>query len=70
VGPLYFQRGSYVIYLPPRTGITCQRATNLFTRFLSQPMGRLPAPWRVTSQTGTFYKPENETRSAFRIEPA
>jgi hypothetical protein len=69
VGPLLFPKGSYLLYIPPRSGITCRRASVLFTRFLSTPGGRLPAPWRLKNQTATFYKPEHPTRSAFRIEP-
>ncbi len=69
VGPLLFPRGAYLLYIPPRSGITCRRASVLFTRFLSTPGGRLPAPWRLTNQTATFFKPENPTRSAFRVEP-
>ena len=69
IGPLAFPKGLYLLYIPPRSGITCRRASVLFTRFLSTPNGRLPAPWRVTSQTATFFKPENPTRSAFRVEP-
>lgn len=69
VGPLFFPRGRYLIYLPPRSGITCRRATVLFTRFLAQPHGTLPFPWRLRNQTATFFKPAHPTRSAFRIEP-
>ncbi len=69
VGPLFFPRGQYLLYQPAGTGITCNRAAVLFTRFLSQPGGRLPAPWRLTNQTATFFKPENPRRSAFRVEP-
>jgi hypothetical protein len=68
VGPLRFPKGSYLLYVPPRSGITCRRASVLFTRFLAGG-GRLPVPWRVRNQTATFYKPENPTRSAFRVEP-
>lgn len=70
VGPLFFPRGTYRIYLPPRSGITCRRAAVLFTRFLGQPGGRLPYPWRVRMQTATFYKLENPVRSAFRVDRA
>lgn len=70
VGPLFFDEGRYLIYQPPRSGITCRRATILFTRFLGQPGGRLPFPWRVRNQTATFFKPENPVRSAFRVESA
>jgi hypothetical protein len=69
VGPLSFPKGQYLIYLPPKSGITCRRASVLFTRFLAVPGGTLPFPWRVLEQTATFYKPAHPTRSAFRIEP-
>jgi hypothetical protein len=69
VGPLLFPRGGYLLYIPPRSGITCNRASVLFTRFLGQPGGRLPYPWRLKNQTATFFKAQNPTRSAFRVEP-
>jgi hypothetical protein len=69
VGPLFFAKGRYLVYIPTRSGITCRRASVLFTRFLAAPGGMLPSPWRVLTQTATFYKPANPTRSAFRIEP-
>jgi len=70
LGPLTFPRGQYLLYLPPRTGISCNRAAVLFTRFLGSPGGRLPFPWRLLNQTATFFKPEHPARSAFRVEPA
>ncbi|HET7120782.1 MAG TPA: hypothetical protein VFI17_05980 [Solirubrobacterales bacterium] len=69
VGPLTFAKGQYLLYLPPRSAITCRRASVLFTRFLSQPGGTLPFPWRLLNQTATFYKPAHPQRSAFRVEP-
>ncbi|HEX6602935.1 MAG TPA: hypothetical protein VF030_09870, partial [Solirubrobacterales bacterium] len=69
VGPLFFPKGQYLVYIPAKSGITCRRASVLFTKFLASPNGTLPFPWRVTVQTATFFKPENSTRSAFRIEP-
>jgi hypothetical protein len=69
VGPLFFPKGQYLLYLPTGSGITCNRAAVLFTRFLSQPGGTLPFPWRLKNQTATFFKPANPTRSAFRVEP-
>lgn len=69
VGPLFFPKGQYLIYLPARSAITCRRASVLFTRFLAAPGGTLPFPWRVQTQTATFYKPAHPVRSAFRIEP-
>jgi hypothetical protein len=70
LGPLTFRKGQYLLYLPPRTGISCNRASVLFTRFLGSPGGRLPFPWRLKNQTATFFKPEHPARSAFRVEPA
>lgn len=69
VGSLRFTQGQFLIYIPARSLISCRRASVLFTRFLGQPGGRLPFPWRVTNQTATFYKPAHPLRSAFRIEP-
>ncbi|HEY1854576.1 MAG TPA: hypothetical protein VGG40_08310 [Solirubrobacterales bacterium] len=69
VGPLTFPRGRYLLYRPAGTGITCNRAAVLFTRFLSQQGGQLPFPWKLKNQTATFYKSSNPVRSAFRVEP-
>jgi hypothetical protein len=69
VGPLFFPKGQYLIYIPARSGISCRRASVLFTRFLAAPGGTLPYPWRLMNQTATFYKPAHPERSAFRIEP-
>jgi hypothetical protein len=68
VGPLRFTKGAFLIYLPKGSGITCNRAAVLFQKFLGAG-GPLPKPWQLVNQTATFYKPENKTRSAFRIEP-
>jgi hypothetical protein len=69
VATLVFPRGRYLLYQPAGTGISCNRAAVLFTRFLSQPGGQLPFPWKLRNQTATFYKSSNPTRSAFRVEP-
>ncbi len=69
VGPLFFPKGQYLVYIPAQSGITCRRASILFTRFLAAPEGQLPFPWRVKTQTATFYKPDHPLRSAFRVEP-
>ncbi|HEY6730242.1 MAG TPA: hypothetical protein VI039_04370 [Solirubrobacterales bacterium] len=69
VGPLYFAKGQYLLYIPARSAITCRRASVLFTRFLGAG-GMLPAPWRVKTQTATFFKPAHPLRSAFRVETA
>jgi len=69
VGPLFFPKGKYLIYIPARSGISCRRGSVLFTRFLAAPGGTLPYPWRLLNQTATFYKAAHPERSAFRIEP-
>lgn len=68
VGPLRFTRGQFLVYIPKGSGISCRRASILFTRFLAEPDGRLPHPWRVKNQTATFYKPAHPVRSSFRLE--
>jgi hypothetical protein len=70
VGPLFFAKGQYLLYIPARSGIACRRASVLFTRFLGSPGGMLPDPWQVKTQTATFFKPAHPLRSAFRVEPA
>jgi hypothetical protein len=68
VGALTFPKGPYLLYVPPRSGISCNRASVLFTRFLGAG-GTLPSPWRLQNQTATFFKPAHPQRSAFRVEP-
>ena len=68
-GPLVYPAGKYLFYRPAGSGISCNRASVHFNRFLAQPGGRLPSPWLLKNQTATYYKPENPTRSAFRVEP-
>lgn len=70
VGPLFFEKGQYLIYLPPRSLLGCNRATIVFNRFLSAPGGQLPSPWRLRNQTATFFRAPGPVRSAFRVEPA
>ncbi|HEX5713011.1 MAG TPA: hypothetical protein VFX85_06835 [Solirubrobacterales bacterium] len=69
LGPLTFRKGEYLLYIPAGSGIACERAATLFTRLLSSPGGRLPAPWRLEAQTATFFKPAHPVRSSFRVEP-
>lgn len=69
VGPLFFPQGQYLLYIPAKSAISCRRASVLFTRFLASPGSTLPFPWRLKTQTATFYKPAHPLRSAFRIEP-
>jgi hypothetical protein len=66
--PLRFTKGQFLIYLPAGSTITCEGAVKLFASFLSN-SPNVPSPWKLSSQTATFYKPASPTRSAFRIEP-
>jgi hypothetical protein len=66
--PLRFTKGRFLIYLPAGSTITCEGAVALFQRFLGN-SPNVPSPWKLTTQTATFYKPASPTRSAFRIEP-
>lgn len=70
IGPLFFAKAQYLLYIPARSGITCRRAAVLFTRFLAAPDGLLPPQWRMRSQTATFFRPAHPLRSAFRVETA
>jgi hypothetical protein len=66
--PLRFTKGQFLIYLPAGSTITCEGAVKLFASFLGN-SPNVPSPWKLSSQTATFYKPASPTRSAFRIEP-
>jgi hypothetical protein len=68
IRPLRFTKGKFLIYLPGGSAINCEQAVVLFQRFLGA-SPTLPSPWKLTTQSATFYKPANPTRSAFRIEP-
>jgi hypothetical protein len=68
IRPLRFTKGQFLIYIPAGSTITCEQAVVLFQRFLGN-SPNVPAPWKLTNQTATFYKPSNPTRTAFRIEP-
>jgi hypothetical protein len=66
--PLRFTKGQFLIYLPAGSTITCEGAVKLFAEFLGN-SPNVPSPWKLMSQTATFYKPASPTRAAFRIEP-
>jgi hypothetical protein len=68
IRPLRFTKGQFLIYLPAGSTINCEQAVVLFQRFLGA-SPNLPAPWKLSNQTATFYKPSSPIRSAFRIEP-
>jgi len=70
IGNLPFPRGAYNIYLPTGSRLRCNQASNLFSRFLAFPTGNLPNGWRVRRQIALFYRANNPTRQAFRIDPS
>jgi hypothetical protein len=62
IGPLRFPAGRYSIDV---RNLTCQRASSLFSRFLSIPSGRLTGGWKINAQTGTIFK----GRKSFQPKP-
>jgi len=68
IGRLRLRKGSYRITLVG-SGISCQRAAQLFSSFLDDFEGTLPRPWRLAVQTATFTR--GGSRSAgFRVKPS
>jgi len=68
IGKLRLRKGPYRITLVNR-GLSCGRASQLFTSFLRDYEGTLPRPWRLNVQTATFTR--GGSRSAgFRVKPA
>ena len=53
IGRLRLPRGRYRITLVP-SGVSCARASSLFTDFLEAFDGVLPRPWRMNVRTATF----------------
>jgi hypothetical protein len=67
IGSLRLRKGSYWITLVNR-GISCQRASQLFSSFLDDYQGTLPRPWQLAVQTAIFTR--GGSRSAgFRVKP-
>ena len=68
IGRLRLRKGPYRITLVG-SGLSCQRAAQLFSGFLDDFEGTLPRPWRLNVQTATFTR--GGSRSAgFRVKPA
>jgi hypothetical protein len=67
IGSLRLRKGSYWITLVNR-GISCKRASQLFSSFLNDYQGTLPRPWQLAVQTAIFTR--GGSRSAgFRVKP-
>src|SRR5215204_6885636 len=56
IGRLELPKGPYTITVIKKRRISCERATNLFARFLQIPSGDLPGGWRLKAPSGTFLK--------------
>lgn len=67
VGRLILPAGPYLVTLLPGRGMSCGRASRLFTAFLNLPSGRLPRPWVVVSASGTFTRGRH-SNVGFRVK--
>ena len=68
IGKLRLRKGEYrITRLSARRAPNCKRAAKLFTRFLQDWDGKLPRPWRLDVQTGTFSK---SLHVGFRVKRA
>jgi hypothetical protein len=68
IGTLRFPKGPYLITLLQRQGLTCARASTLFSQFLGDPNGVLPSPWILNVQRGKFRR--GSGGKGFRVKPA
>jgi hypothetical protein len=68
IGQLRLAKGPYWIVLLQRRGLTCTQASTLFTRFLQDFNGVLPAPWILEPHTASFRR--SATGAGFRVKPA
>jgi uncharacterized membrane protein len=50
IGPANLPAGSYTVTPAATSGLSCAATSQLFTRFLEDYDGNLPAPWRVVAQ--------------------
>jgi len=68
IGKLRLRKGPYRITLVNR-GLSCRRASQLFTSFLQDFEGDLPRPWKLNVQTATFTRGGSRS-PGFRVKPA
>jgi len=68
IGRLELPKGPYTITVIKKRRISCERATNLFARFLQIPSGDLPGGWRLKAPSGTFLK--RHKGYGFRVKQA
>ncbi len=67
IGPLVFPKGAYRIELSQKRGITCKQASTYFSQFLNFPNGKLPSPWIINRNSGTFSR--GKGGKGFRVKP-
>ena len=68
IGRLRLPKGPYKITVIHKQRISCQRASNLFAKFLQKPDGNLPNGWSLKVRSGTFLK--QGARQGFRVKQA
>jgi hypothetical protein len=67
IGRLRLRKGPYRITLVG-SGVSCQRAAQLFRGFLQDFEGTLPRPWKLDVQTATFARGGSGS-AGFRVKP-
>lgn len=68
IGSLAFAAGSYRLTLVSVGRVSCGRAARLFSQFLRDFDGRLPSPWFLDVETGTFL--QGARNAGFRVKLA
>jgi hypothetical protein len=67
IGKLRLPKGAYDITLLAVGRLSCTKAARYFTRFLQDYDGRLPRPWKLDVETGTFQRGGRNV--GFRVKP-
>jgi hypothetical protein len=65
IGALRLPAGRYVMTIGKSGRPSCAQSSRLLARFLQDPTGRLPSPWKVATASGTFSAPGQ----SFSIKP-
>ncbi len=69
IGKLSLPAGTYAVTPLDSSRLSCSAASDLFRQFLEDYNGRLPAPWILNPQTGTFARGSGSA-VGFRVTPA
>jgi hypothetical protein len=67
IGRLRLPKGEYRITLLSVGRLSCARASSAFTQFLQDFDGRLPRPWTIDAETGSFMR--GSRNIGFRVKP-